>query len=161
MLVAEVDRLEREVKELGREARRGVNVVHQLLEIIERDEKRVEEIERDTIKFTQKLLEGETRKRFMTAAVNTVNAARPVQQMESQARSKLEEEGKIIISQTQQAMHDVDRNYGSSLTSTRGSAEISITNSQLQRRWSTSKVTKEMLEWGGGGGRERDIQGSC
>ena len=45
MLVAEVDRLEREVKELGREARRGVNVVHQLMEIIERDEKRVEEIE--------------------------------------------------------------------------------------------------------------------
>ena len=95
MLVAEVDRLEREVKELGREARRGVNVVHQLLEIIERDEKRVEVIERDTIKFTQELLEGETRKRFMTAAVNTVNAARLVQQMESQARSK-EEERKII-----------------------------------------------------------------
>ena len=71
MLVAEVDRLEREVKELGREAQRGVNVDHQLLEIIERDEKRVEEIERDTIKFTQELLEGETRKRFMTAAMKT------------------------------------------------------------------------------------------
>ena len=96
MLVAEVDRLEREVKELGREARHGVNVVHQLLEIIERDKKRVEVIERDTVKFTQELLEGETRKRFMTAAVNTVNAARLVQQMESQARSKLEEERKII-----------------------------------------------------------------
>ena len=96
MLVAEVDRLEREVKELGREARRGVNVVHQLLEIIERDEKRVEVIERDTVKFTQELLEGETRKRFMTAAVNTVDAARLVQRMESKARSKLEEEWKII-----------------------------------------------------------------
>ena len=63
-----------------------MNVVHQLLEIIERDEMRVEEIERDTVKLTQELLEGETRKRFMTAAVNTVNAARLVQQMESQAR---------------------------------------------------------------------------
>ena len=73
-----------------------MNVVHQLLEIIERDEMRVEEIERDTVKFTQELLEGETRKRFMTAAVNTVNAARLVQQMESQARSKVEEERKII-----------------------------------------------------------------
>ena len=83
MLVAEVDRLEREVEEMGRKARHGVNVVHQLLEIIEKDEKR-------------ELLEGETKKRFMTAAVNTVNASRLVQQMESQARSKVEEERKII-----------------------------------------------------------------
>ena len=68
-----------------------MNVVHQLLKIIERDEKRVEDIERDTIQFTQELLERETRKRFMTAAVNTVNAARLVQWMESLPSSKLEE----------------------------------------------------------------------
>jgi hypothetical protein len=47
-LLAEVDRLEREMKELGREAQRGGDFVHQFQEIVERDTKGVEDIERNT-----------------------------------------------------------------------------------------------------------------
>ena len=95
-LLAEVDRLERELKELGREAQRGGDVVHQLQEIIVRDENRVGDIERNTSKITQEMMEWEARERFLTAAVNTgTQSSQLLVQMESQARSKLEEERKV------------------------------------------------------------------
>ena len=95
-LLAEVDRLERELKELGREAQRGGDFVHQLQEIVERDTKRVEDIERNTSKIAQEMVEWEARERFLTDAVSTgTQSSQLLVQMESQARSKLEEERKI------------------------------------------------------------------
>ena len=89
--------MEWELKELGREAQRGGDVVHQLHEIIDRDEKRVGDIERNTSNITQEMMEWEARERFLTAAVNIgTQSSQLLVQMESQARSKLEEERKII-----------------------------------------------------------------
>ena len=56
-LLAEVDKLENELKDLSREAQRGGNVVQQLEEIVERDVKYVEEIQRDTARISQEILE--------------------------------------------------------------------------------------------------------
>ena len=95
-LLAEVDRLERELKKQGREAQRGGDFVHQLQEIVERDTKRVEDLERNTSKITQEMVEWEARERFLTDAVSTgTQSSQLLVQMESQARSKLEEERKI------------------------------------------------------------------
>ena len=95
-MLAEVDRLERELKEQGREAQSGGDFVHQLQEIVERDTKRVEDIERNASKVTQEMVEWEARERFLTDAVSTgTQSSQLLVQMESQARSKLEEEKKI------------------------------------------------------------------
>ena len=56
-LLAEVDRLERELKELGREAQRGGDFVHQLQEIVERDTKWVVDIESNTRRIAQEMLD--------------------------------------------------------------------------------------------------------
>ena len=56
-----MDRLERELKELGSEVQRGGDYVHQLQEIVERDTKRVEDIGRNTSKITQEMVEWEAR----------------------------------------------------------------------------------------------------
>ena len=88
--------MEKELKELGREAQRGEDFVHQLQELVERDTKRVGEIERDTSKIAREMLEWEERERFLADAVSTgTQSSQLLVQMESQARSKLEEERRI------------------------------------------------------------------
>ena len=74
--------LKRELTELGRTVQRRGDIVYHLQEILERDEKRVEDIDRNTIKKTKMLVEG--------------GAAGARFLLESQARSKLKEERKII-----------------------------------------------------------------
>ena len=64
-LLAEVDMLERELKKQGREAQRGGDFVHQLQEIVEEDNKRVEDMEDNTSKITQEMLEWEAREKFL------------------------------------------------------------------------------------------------
>jgi chromosome segregation ATPase len=95
-LLAEVDRLESELKKLGREAQRGGDFVHQLQEIVEKDTKRVEDMEDNTSKITQEMLEWEAREKFLTDAVSRgTQSSQLLVQMETQARSKLELEMKI------------------------------------------------------------------
>jgi hypothetical protein len=56
----------------------------------------VEDIWRNTSKITQEMVEWEARERFLTEAVSTgTQSSQLLVQMESQARSKLEEERKI------------------------------------------------------------------
>ena len=93
-LLAEVDRLERELKELGREAQRGEDFVRQLVEIVERDTRRVGEVERDTSYIAREMLEWE--ERFLADALNSsAQSSQLLVHMETQARSKLEEERKV------------------------------------------------------------------
>ena len=70
-LLAEVDMLEKELKDLSREAQRGGDFVQQLEEIVDRDVKHVEEIEKNTVRVNQEILELESRENFLTEAVNT------------------------------------------------------------------------------------------
>ena len=70
--------------------------MYELQEIVEEDNKRVEDMEDNTSKITQEMLEWEARERFLTDAVSTgTQSSHLLVQMESQARSKLEEERKI------------------------------------------------------------------
>ena len=88
--------MERELKELGREAQRGGDFVHQLQEIVEEDNKRVEDMEDNTSKITQEMLEWEAREKFLTDAVSPgTQSSQLLVQMKTQARSKLELEMKI------------------------------------------------------------------
>ena len=57
--------MERELKKQGREAQRGGDFVHQLQEIVEEDNKRVEDMEDNTSKITQEMLEWEAREKFL------------------------------------------------------------------------------------------------
>ena len=50
--------LKRELTELGRTVQRRGDIVYHLQEILERDEKRVEDIDRNTIKKTKMLVGG-------------------------------------------------------------------------------------------------------
>ena len=80
--------MERELKELGREAQRGGDFVHQLQEIVKRDTKRVEDIERNTSRITQEMVEWEAGERFLMDAFSTgTQSSQLLVQMESQARS--------------------------------------------------------------------------
>ena len=98
-LLAEVDMLERELKDLSREAQRGGDFIQQLHEIVARDVKHVEEIEKDTARVNQEILELESREKFLTEAVNSgTKSAQLLVQMETQARNTLEGE-KMITNQ--------------------------------------------------------------
>ena len=57
-LLAEVDMLERELKDLSREAQRGEDFNNQLQEIVERDLKNVEEIQKETSRISHTVLTG-------------------------------------------------------------------------------------------------------
>ena len=87
-LLSEVDRLERGLKELGREAKRGGDFVHHLEEIVERNTRRVGEIDIETNKISREVLEWEERERFLADAVtsNTYSSQLLVQ-IETQART--------------------------------------------------------------------------
>ena len=109
-LLAEVDRLERELKELGREAQRGGDFVHHLEEIVERDTRRVGEVERETSKIAREVLEWEDRERFLADAVTSnTNSSQLLVQMETQARTKVEEERRI----TSQLKEEMNAKVGS------------------------------------------------
>ena len=51
--------LKRELTELGRTVQRRGDIVYHLQEILERDEKRVEDIDRNTIKKTKMLVQND------------------------------------------------------------------------------------------------------
>ena len=95
-LLAEVDMLEKELKDLSREAQRGGDFVQQLEEIVARDVKHVKEIEKNTVRINQEILELESRENFLTEAVNTgTMSAQLLVQMETQARSTFEGERQV------------------------------------------------------------------
>jgi hypothetical protein len=64
--------------------------------IVEKDAKGIEDIEKNTCKITKEMVEWEARERFLTDALSTgTQSSQLLVQVESQARSKLEEERKI------------------------------------------------------------------
>ena len=88
-LLAEVDMLERELKDLSREAQRGGDFVRQLEEIAARDIRHVEEIEKNTVKVNQEILELKSREKFLTEAVTTgTKSAQLLVQMEARWRGR-------------------------------------------------------------------------
>ena len=97
--------------------------------------------------ITQDMLEGGE-----SAAVDKGTQSRAPGADGPQAGNKLEKERKIIISHRQQAMHDLDRNHGSSLL-----LQHQRTSRNLDYQWpeADNRVNDIKRGTGSGGGRER------
>jgi len=92
-LLAEVDKLEREIKLLNREAQKGEQYVHLMEEMIDRDMKKYAEIERDIANISKESRELEERDKFLTNAIQSgVQSANYLKKMENEAQLKLQRE---------------------------------------------------------------------
>ena len=89
-LLAEVDKLEREIRDLSREEQRGEEYVKQLEQIIDKDIRQGQEIERDIVDLNREIAELEQRERFLISANETASqSVQLLKQMENDAREKL------------------------------------------------------------------------
>ena len=92
-LLAQVDRLEREVRDLGREAERGEHFVRELEETINRDMKEGAEVEKKISSCSKDIRELEDREKFLINAVeSSYQSSQLLVQMETKAKKKLEHE---------------------------------------------------------------------
>ena len=92
-LLAEVDKLEREIRDLRREEQRGEEYVKQLEEIIDRGIRQGKEIERDIVDINRTIAELEQRERFLISAMETASqSVQLLKRMENDAREKLHHE---------------------------------------------------------------------
>ena len=89
-LLAEVDKLEREIRDLSREEQRGEEYVKQLEQIIDKDIRQGQQIERDIVDLNREIAELEQRERFLISANETASqSVQLLKQMENDAREKL------------------------------------------------------------------------
>ena len=92
-LLAQVDRLDREVMDLGREAERGEQFVKELEEMINRDMKEGVEVEKKISSCSKDIRELEEREKFLINAVeSSYQSSQLLVQMETEAKKKLEQE---------------------------------------------------------------------
>ena len=92
-LFDEIDRLEKEVKDRRREAQQGKDYCQKLEELIERDSAKIKDVETDTVEIMKQIRDLQKREQFLSSAIaNATKSTQFLVQMETQARSQLEEE---------------------------------------------------------------------
>ena len=92
-LLAEIDKIEREVNDLNRAAQRGEEYVKHMEAMIDRDLKETAKVENNIVSINKEIRDWEERDRFLQNAIDSgFQSSKLLLQMESEAKAKLDHE---------------------------------------------------------------------